>query len=133
MDVHSRARVAVPRVLVVTPAERTRHAGAVCPRCRPSSTMGGNLGIVQRGGGWRCPSCGHRWMPVVLPSAPMAAPKNPRGGRKKRVPGEETKAYAVNLTVAERERYERLAQKWKCKLGVAMRRAMDEACERERV
>lgn len=69
----------------------------------------------------------------VVQRAPMAAPKNPRGGRPKRVPGEATKPTTLNLTPRERARYEALAARWGVKLADALRRAADEACAREGV
>jgi hypothetical protein len=40
----------------------------------------------------------------------MAAPNNPRGGRKKRVEGEPTRPYPVNATERERARWDALAK-----------------------
>ena len=68
----------------------------------------------------------------VLPS-PMPGGARQGAGRKKRVPGEETKPFPVNLAPSERARYERLAALWGCDLGEALRRAASEACAREGV
>lgn len=54
---------------------------------------------------------------TVLPSPAMAAPKNPRGGRKSRVPGEDTRPYPVNATDRERARWDAVAALQAAELG----------------
>lgn len=69
----------------------------------------------------------------VVDLPPMARPNNLAGGRKKRVEGEPTRPYPVNLTARERARWDALAAKLGKKTADVVRDEMNAACDRENI